>query len=72
MIFSPVENRLTLKVYIENSPVLLRVVIQGTVRGGTCWSHDVFMAGNAPGSHINPPLFHLFYAGLLVVGMFSE
>ena len=30
------------------------------------------MAGNAPGSHIDPLLFQLFYAGLLVVGMFND
>ena len=72
MIFSPVENRLNQKVYAENSLALRRVVIQETVWGTTDRIHGVFMAGNAPGSHINPLLFQLFYAGLLVVGMFNE
>lgn len=72
MIFSPVENRLNQKVYAENSLALRRVVIQETVWGTTDRIHGVFMAGNVPGSHINPLLFQLFYASLLVVGMFNE
>lgn len=72
MIFSPVENRLNWKVYAENSLALRRVVIQEIVWGTTDRIHGVFMAGNAPGSHINPLLFQLFYASLLVVGMFNE
>ena len=71
MIFSPVKNRLNQKVYAGNSLALRRVVIQNSSR--VDWlDSGVFMAGNAPGSHINPLLFQLFYAGLLVVGMFNE